>query len=135
MLPARTLSVSIRRPPAAVYEFVSDPTNLPRWAPAFCLGARRDDQGWIVETPQGPVGFRFVEPNALGVLDHYVQPATGAEVYVPMRVVANQGGATEDGSEVLFTLFRTPDMDDERFAADGRLVQRDLEQLRAVLET
>jgi uncharacterized protein YndB with AHSA1/START domain len=26
------ISVSIARPPAEVYEFVSDPRNLPRWA-------------------------------------------------------------------------------------------------------
>ena len=136
MLPTRTLSVHIRRPPEVVYAFVSDPTHLPVWAPAFCLAVRRDDdQGWVVETPQGPVGFRFVPPNALGVLDHYVQPATGPEVYVPMRVIANQGGTTGDGSEVLFTLFQTPDMSDEGFAADARLVERDLAHLRTALET
>jgi uncharacterized protein YndB with AHSA1/START domain len=32
MLESRTLSVSIGRHPGKVYEFVSDPENLPKWA-------------------------------------------------------------------------------------------------------
>jgi hypothetical protein len=41
--------------------------------------------------------FRFVKRNEFGVLDHYVNPAPGVEVYVPMRVLANGSG-----SEVIF---------------------------------
>lgn len=65
-----------------------------------------------------------------GVLDHWVTPAPGVEVYVPMRVVANG-----EGSEVIFTLFQQPGMTDEQFAADARLVEQDLATLKKVLET
>lgn len=72
---------------------------------------------------------RFVEKNDLGVLDHYVDPAPGVEVYVPMRVLSNGSG-----SEVIFTLFRLPDMSEEKYAEDVGLVEQDLRTLKNVLE-
>ena len=72
--------------------------------------------------------IRFTERNAFDVMDHHVDLGTGPEVYVPMRVVPNGGGA-----EVLVTLFRRPDMSDEAFAADAAWVLRDLLTLKALL--
>jgi hypothetical protein len=129
LLQSRTLSISIGCRPDKVYTFVSNPENLPRWAAGLCKSVRKSGAGWVVETTQGPMNLRFVKNNDLGVLDHYVTPAPGAEVYVPMRVLPN--GA---GSEVLFTLFKLPGMSDEKFAEDAGLVARDLETLKGVLE-
>ncbi len=128
-LKSRTLSVSIDRDPAAVYEFVSHLENLPKWATAFCLSIKRSGHAWTAQTPQGPVTIRIASRNELGVLDHYVSPAPGVEVYVPMRVVPSGSG-----SEVLFTLFRRPEMTDAQYAEDQRLVEQDLATLKRVLE-
>lgn len=128
-LESRTLSITIAHPPQKVYEFVSNPENLPRWAAGLCKSVRKSKAGWIAETPQGPMQIRFAEKNDFGVLDHFVTLASGAEVYVPMRVVPNGSG-----SEVIFTLFKTPDMSDKQFAEDVGLVGRDLETLKSVLE-
>jgi hypothetical protein len=127
--PSRTLSVTIGCHPDRVYGFVSDPENLPRWATTFCKSIRRTGTDWIMETPHGPTKVRLVAKNDLGVLDHYVSPAPGVEVYVPMRVVPNGSG-----SEVIFTLFRLPDMSEEQYAADAGLVEQDLRTLKEVLE-
>lgn len=129
MLPSRTLSVSIACTPAKACEFIRDARNLPQWAPAFCKSVRPQGDNWSVETPQGPVGLRFVDRNALGVLDHHVSLVNGIEVYVPLRVLPNQSGC-----EVIFTLFRLPEMPDERFEEDAGLVQQDLNTLKQVLE-
>ncbi len=129
MLESRTLSVTIACPPRKTYEFVSNPENLPRWATAFCKSVRKSSDEWTVETPQGPVKIRFVERNDFGALDHYVNPAPGVEVYVPMRVVPNGSG-----SEVVLTLFRSPEMPDKQFAEDAGMVERDLKTLKSVLE-
>ena len=126
---SRTLSIAIACPPRKVYEFVSNPENLPRWATGLCKSVRRSDTGWAVETPQGPAQIWFAEKNDFGVLDHYVTLASGVEVYVPMRVVPNGSG-----SEVIFTLFKTPEMSDKQFAEDAGMVQRDLRTLKSVLE-
>src|SRR3989344_294694 len=126
---SRTLSVTIICSPRKVYEFVSNPENLPRWATGLGKSVRKSDAGWVVDTPQGPVKIRFAEKNDFGVLDHYVILASGVEIYVPMRVVSN-----DSGSEVIFTLFKTPEMSDKQFAEDAGMVERDLKSLKRVLE-
>ncbi|HEU0186591.1 MAG TPA: hypothetical protein VFR06_01725, partial [Gallionellaceae bacterium] len=87
MLATRTLSVNIDCPPGVVYAFVVNPQNLPQWAGGLCQSVTQTDKGWIAHAPQGDMRFRFAEKNALGVLDHYVVPPQGDEVYVPMRVL------------------------------------------------
>ena len=46
-----------------------------------------------------------------------------------MRIIQNG-----DGAEVMLTLFRQPDMDDERFSADTKWVVRDLKRLKELSE-
>jgi hypothetical protein len=127
---ARNLSVSINRRPREVYDFASVPENFPQWATGAGKSIKKVNGEWIVETPQGPMKVRFTERNDFGVLDHYVIPKPGAEIYIPMRVVANG-----TGSELIFTLFRLPDMSDEKYAADAEWVMRDLNALKKLLET
>lgn len=54
---------------------------------------------------------------------------SGVEVYVPMRVVKNG-----NGSEVMLTVFQTPEMTDERYAEDIKTVEKDLNHLKTVIE-
>jgi hypothetical protein len=129
MMSSRTLSVSIRCSPDKVYEFVTDPQNLPQWAQGLGQSVRKQGSDWVVDTPQGLMKIRFPDQNRFGVMDHYVTTATGVEVYVPMRVLANGSG-----SEVIFTLFRLPDMSDEQYAEDRQMVERDLKALKDLLE-
>ena len=129
MLKSRTVSVSINCDPKTVYDFVSNPENLPQWAKAFCRSVKPSHGEWIVETPQGPVRIRFARKNDFGILDHDVNPAPGVEVFVPMRVVPNSSG-----SEAFLTLFQLPDMSDEQYAQDTRWVEQDLNNLKRVLE-
>ena len=82
-----------------------------------------------MQTAQGAMKIRFAEKNAFGVLDHYVTPTQGSEIYVPMRVLPNGGGST-----VIFTLFQLPDMSDEACTKDAQLVEQDLRELKKCLE-
>ena len=129
MLAAHTLSVNIDCPPGRVYEFVVNPENLPQWAGGLCQSVSLTDTGWLVQTLQGTMQIRFAEKNAFGVLDHYVVPAPGVEVYVPMRVLPNGGGST-----LVFTLMRQPEMSDADYAKDLQLVEQDLQRLKRLLE-
>ena len=122
------LAVSIACPPQRVYEFIANPENLPRWAPAFCRSIRRAGDDWLVDSPIGTLKFRFVAPNDLGMLDHIVTVENEA-ILNPMRVLANGSG-----SELLFTLFQRPGMTDAQFDEDIMLVTRDLNTLKALLE-
>lgn len=129
LMTSRTIATSIERDPQDVYDFVTDPANLPRWAPGFATSVHHSDGHWTVETPDGPVRVEFVSRNALGVADHRVSTPSGPDAVVHLRVIANDGGA-----EVLFTTFRPTAMSDERFAADAALVQGDMRTLKVLLE-
>ena len=130
VLRAKTLSVSVERRPGEVYGFVSDPRNLPGWVGSFYRSVRESGSGWVAETPLGSAKVRFVAGgNGFGVLDHYVTLPSGQEIFNPMRVVPNG-----DGSEVIFTLFRLPGMSDDGYAEDLASVERDLKNLKDVLE-
>jgi len=124
----RHLSVTIAQSPDVVYAFLSEPANFPQWASG--LGSLSQVNGaWVAQTPEGPMPVRFSGKNPYGVLDHWVSPQAGPEIHIPMRVIANG-----EGSELIFTLFRQPGMDDAKFAADADWVMRDLEKAKRLLE-
>ncbi len=127
-LPSRTFSVTIDRDWQALYEAIWRPEYFPNWASGLAESRlRADGDGWLADGPEGPVRIRFTPHNPYGVMDHSVEVGDGTTVHVPMRVVANGGGA-----EVMITLFSQPGMDDERFAADARWINRDLARLRSI---
>ena len=123
------VSVTILRTPEDVYAFVANPENLPRWAAGLSTGIREKDGEWVADSPMGPVKVRFAALNLLGVLDHDVVLPSGETVHNPLRVVPN-GTA----SELTFTLFHRPGMTEQQFAADAAAVQRDLHELKRLLE-
>lgn len=129
MFESRTISVRIARPWRDVYDFASAPENIPLWAPGLGKSLEKVQGEWVAEGPDGPVKVRFAARNGFGVLDHYVVPRPGVEIYIPMRVIANG-----TGSEVVFTLFRLSGMTDEMFARDAAWVERDLKALKQLLE-
>lgn len=124
------ISIYIDRSPADVYDFASNPRNLPRWASGLARSdVRQEGDEWIVDAPFGRVRIRFVARNSLGVLDHDVTLASGVTVHNPMRVLPHGGG-----SEFLFTLFRRPEMSDEQYSEDKAAVENDLKTLKQLLE-
>jgi hypothetical protein len=126
---SRHLTERIERPAGAVYDYASDPANLPQWAPGLGSAVERVGDAWFVETGMGRVGFAFVPRNGFGVLDHDVTLPTGEVVYNPMRVITDG-----DGCEVVFTLRRHAGMTDEEFARDAEAVAADLARLKRVVE-
>ena len=124
------ISVYIARRPTEVYEFASDPRNLPRWAAGLARSeVRRDGEEWVVAAAFGRARVRFVERNSFGVMDHHVTLESGVTVHNPMRVVPNG-----EGSEFVFTLIRQPGMSDTQFAEDKAAVENDLKTLKDLLE-
>ena len=109
---ARKLSVTIDRPADEAYEFLSVPENFRRWASGI-----------------GDNPVRLFERNSRGVLDHAVRTPDGGEVYVPLRLVPRGRRC-----ELVLTLFRRPEMSDEKFAADAQWVMRDLLAAKRLLE-
>lgn len=128
-LPSRHISISIKKPAKLVYDFVSDPANLPKWAAGLSGSIRKEGGTWIAESPMGAVQVAFVPHNDLGVLDHNVTLPSGETVYNPMRAFSNA-----DGCEVVFTLFQLPGMTEKQYVQDAKLVEMDLLQLKEIAE-
>jgi hypothetical protein len=128
-LESKQLGILIDRPVCDVYDYTSDPVNLPEWAPGLGSAVAEVDGRWYVETAVGRAGIVFAPRNDFGILDHDVTMPSGDVFYNPMRVFAN-----EEGSEVVFTLRRSPGMSSEDFERDAGLVSADLARLKQVLE-
>ena len=130
MTDAQHISITIRRPPTEVYDFVADPRNLPRWAAGLARAeVHREGDAWIAEAPFGRVRVKFVERNSLGVLDHDVTLESGETVHNPMRVMPRP-----EGSAFVFTLFRRPGMSDDELQRDKAAVEADLRTLKQFME-
>lgn len=130
MLPARTYSVTINHEWQALYERIWQPAFFQQWASGLAeSGLREQDGQWLADGQDGPIRIRFTPYNNHGVMDHFVDQGDGPEIYIPLRVVQNGAGA-----EVMLTLFRQPDMDDDRFAGDIKWVNRDLKALKSLIE-
>jgi hypothetical protein len=126
---AKHISVSINWSAAQVYEFAANPENLPKWAAGLSGSIRKVNGDWIADSPIGKVKVEFVEKNRFGVLDHDVTLPSGVTVFTPMRIFPN-----DDGCEVVLTLYRRPEMSDQEFIEDAKLVEKDLTRLKTVLE-
>ena len=127
---SRHVSVSINRSADQVYEFASNPKNLPKWAAGLSGSIKKINDDWIAESPMGRIKVKFAGKNKFGILDHDVILPSGEKVYNPMHVFPNN-----DGSELIFTLYQRPDMSDKMFEDDAKLVKMDLEKLKTLLET
>lgn len=131
MLPSQTISLTIPRNWVDLYETIWKPDYFPKWASGLSQSElEQEGNAWKANGPNGAIKIRFTDHNAFGVMDHFIDTGFGKEVYVPMRVIAN-----EEGAEVSITVFRQPLMSDEKFAQDVEWVKRDLHTLHTLLTT
>jgi uncharacterized protein YndB with AHSA1/START domain len=127
---SRHLGIRIDRPAADVYDYVSQPANLPEWAAGLGSSIELVEGQWVAESPLGRVVVAMAEPNPYGVLDHWVTLDTGERFYNPMRVIADG-----DGCELVFTLRRQPGVSEADFEQDAAAVAADLAAVRRLLES
>ncbi|AOP33761.1 polyketide cyclase [Leptospira tipperaryensis] len=130
ILETKHIGVSIRVSWKTVYAYLSDPKNFPQWASGLCKSITQgNDEEWIIEAPQGTLKAVFTPPNEFGIIDHTVIFPTGERIHNPMRILPNA-----EGSEVVFSLFKTPEMSSEKFEEDANWVKKDLNELKNLME-
>jgi hypothetical protein len=125
----RHLSQRIEAPADDVYEYASDPANVPEWAPGLGTAVEQVDGRWYVETPMGRASVVFADRNPYGVLDHEVTLPSGEVFHNPMRVIPDG-----DACDAVFTLRRQAGMSDAEFERDATAVAGDLTRLKGVVE-
>ena len=126
---SRHLSTHINRSAHDVYEYASDPSHLPEWAPGLGSSIECRDGEWIMESPMGRIVVAFAPHNEFGVLDHRVTVESGETFYNPMRVTAHGAGC-----EIVFSLRRQAAVSDEDFERDANAVLADLVRLKHMME-
>lgn len=133
-LPSRHVSITIDRPAADVYDFATNPVNLPQWAAGLASGVELVDGQWTADSPMGHITVTFAERNPFGVADHEVTVPSGETFANPMRVIAAEEPSGASGCEVVFMVRQRAGMTAEDLERDAQAVQADLESLRTVLE-
>jgi hypothetical protein len=126
--PARHISRFLDRKPAVVGAFLADHRNLPKWAAGLSAGISEENGVVLSDSPMGKVQVRFAAGAEHGIFDHEVTLPDGKVFLNPMRVLKN-----DEGSEVVFTLYRLPGVTDEQYEKDAATIAADLERLAAVL--
>ena len=124
---ASTRSISIDVPPQVVLDLVADPTELPRWAPAFARAVRpAGGDHWVVDTGEREVRIRVRVSRELGTVD-FLAAGTPRGAYG--RVVPNG-----EGSEFLFTVFLPEDAGAAARDRQGAVLDSELATVRALCE-
>ncbi len=131
MQASEVISVSIRRPYSAVYDFLAEPMNFNRWASNPGSEMLPLDGGdWLVELPRGPSVIRFAPRNNFGVLDYQVfQQGGDGGPTTPVRLVPN-----EQGSTLFLVWFQRDGVDEVQFRSELDWIASDLNRLKTLLE-
>jgi hypothetical protein len=127
---SRHVSTHIDRSAEDVYAYAGNPVNLPSWAPGLLKSVELVDGQWVADSDMGRILLDWAPDNPFGVMDHHVTVPSGQTFYNPMRVTVDG-----DGSEVVFSVRRRPEMTDEEFDRDCAAVQADLAALKRILES
>lgn len=131
IFPAQHVSIAIEKKPEAVYQFMAEPKNMPKWAAGLAKAelTKKTDRTWIANSPMGKVEVTFSPENKFGVVDHDVKLPNGEVNHNPLRILKNG-----DGSEVVFTLYRLKGVTDADYAKDKAHIEADLKKLKSILE-
>ncbi len=124
-----TRAVELEADARTAFRFLSDPTNLPRWAIHFCQGVRRVGDGWIATTPAGEVGLEIQADPAHGVIDYHIRPDPDVNLVAESRVIPNG-----PGSVYVFTQHQYPGMTDEEFRGQVRSLEEEFEVLAGLMQ-
>jgi hypothetical protein len=125
---ARHISRFIDRKPAEISAFLADHRNLPKWASGLSAGVSEKNGVVLSDSPMGKVQVRFAVGAEHGIFDHDVTLPDGKTFHNPLRVLKN-----DEGSEVVFTLYRLANVTDEAYEKDAATIVADLDRLAAAL--
>jgi hypothetical protein len=127
---AITKTISMDAPKDRVFKFLADAANWPSWAIVNVKSVEPfDDTWWTMDTPAGKAKLRIRPNEEFGILDHDFN-ATDASWTVPARVVPNGSGCV-----FMITFFQPPAFTREFFEEQIALVDRELAQLKSLMET
>jgi hypothetical protein len=125
---SETVTCVLSAPRDAVFDYMSDIRNLPRWATEFARELKQEGEDYKVVNGLGEFFFAISADRRTGVIDMFAGPAKDQMGVFPTRAVPLPDGRTAYS----FTMFQGPGMPDELFDAQYASLQRELANVRAV---
>ena len=118
---SETVTTVLSAPREAVFDYIADIENLPKWATDFARELRREGDDYKVVNGLGEFYFDVRADPATGVIDMFAGATKDQMALFPTRAVALPDGRTA----FTFTMFQAPDMPDDLFEAQHRSLQRE----------
>jgi hypothetical protein len=122
----RTVTTTLDAPAGAVFDYLAEIENLPRWATEFARELKVEDGKTKVVNGLGEFHFRIEADPDTGVIDMLAGPTEGELALFPTRVVP----LADDRCAYTFTMFQGPGMPDELFESQYRSLLREFENIR-----
>ena len=123
-----TVTTVLDAPRDAVFDYLAEIENLPAWATEFARELRRGDDGYTVVNGLGEFCFEIRADRATGVVDMFAGPDRDQMAVFPTRAVALPDGRTAYS----FTMFQTPGMPEELFAAQYASLRREFANIEDI---
>jgi hypothetical protein len=125
---SETVTCVLAAPRDAVFEYMSDIRNLPRWANEFARELKRDGSDYKVVNGLGEFFFEIRADAETGVIDMFAGPTKEQMAVFPTRAVPLPDGRTAYS----FTMFQGPGMPDELFESQHASLRREFANIRSV---
>ena len=109
----------------AVFSYLADIENLPRWATEFARELRHDGDRHIVVNGLGEFVFEIRADETTGVIDMFAGPSPDQMAVFPTRAVPLADGRTA----YTFTMFQGPGMPDELFESQHASLEREFRNI------
>ena len=112
----------------AVFAYMANIENLPKWATEFARELKRENGDYKVVNNLGEFYFEIHADEDTGVIDMLAGPSKDELAVFPTRAVELPGG----GTAYTFTMFQGPGMPDELFESQYESLRREFDNIRAV---
>ena len=123
-------TVALKAPKQEVFTFLSNITNITKWATDFAQELKQVEGKFKVVNKQGEFYFRIDSDDQSGVIDMFAGPTEEQMAYYPSRVIEIPGGH----SLYVFTSFQLPGMSDEEFEMQCSSLEQEFENIKRIVE-
>ena len=124
---SETVTCVLAAPREAVFDYMSDIRNLPRWATEFARELKQEGSDYKVVNGLGEFFFEISADRETGVIDMFAGPSKDQLAIFPTRAVALPDGSTAFS----FTMFQGPAMPDELFESQHQSLMREFTNIEA----
>ena len=125
---SETVTIVLPARREAVFAYMANIENLPKWATEFARELKRENGDYKVVNNLGEFYFEIHADEDTGVIDMLAGPSKDELAIFPTRAVELPGG----GTAYTFTMFQGPGMPDELFESQYESLRREFDNIRAV---